>query len=104
MLARFGERGIRVGDPDTDAAVGDLQAVAANMRTASEELPDTVVQLRATLRDVQRMFGGNDQSVEEIFANLRMVSANLRSITEELRSNPARVLFGDPPPPGPSER
>jgi len=91
-------------DPDTDLAVGDLHAVAANMRTASEELPDTVVQLRATLRDVQRMFGGNDQSVEEIFANLRMVSANLRSITDELRANPARVLFGDPPPSGPSER
>lgn len=93
-----------LGDPGTDVAVGDLHAVAANMRTASEELPDTVVQLRATLRDVQRMFGGNDQSVEEIFANLRMVSANLRSITDELRANPARVLFGDPPPPGPSER
>ena len=91
-------------DPGTEVAVEDLQAVAANMRTASDQLPDTVLQLRATLRDVQRMFGGNDQSMAEIFANLRLVSANLRSITDELRSNPARVLFGDPPPPGPSSR
>lgn len=93
-----------LGHPGTEVAVEDLHVVAANMRAASAELPDTVVQLRATLHDVQRLFGGNDQSVEEIFANLRLVSANLRSITDELRANPARVLFGDPPPPGPSER
>lgn len=91
-------------DPESEAAVDDVRAIAANMRRASDELPATVVQLRATLRDVQRMFGDNQQSVEEIFVNLRVATENLRSVTDELRSNPSRVLFGDPPPAGPAGR
>jgi len=91
-------------DPGNQGALEDVHALAANLRETSEELPDTIRQLRATLRDIQRMFGDNNNSVEQIFINLRRVSESLRSISAEMQSNPARVLFGDPPPPGPSNR
>jgi len=93
-----------LGDPGNQPALEDGQAIVANLRAATEELPQTIIQLRATLQDVQRMFGDNDHTVNEIFENLRQATASLQSITTELRANPARVLFGEPPPPGPSRR
>ena len=112
------------GDPqkkDLAAFVGELPAVAKNLRDASgrvdqiladpqtkrilDNLDKTLVSTPAAAEDVRQLvrrlnavIAESQSNIERSLGVLRNVLENAEAITSDAKNNPSRLLFGDPPP------
>jgi ABC-type transporter Mla subunit MlaD len=62
-----------------------------------KELPGASVQLKLTLQRLSRVIGTNENNINTVMRNLKIVSDNLQKISVDLREYPAQVLFGEEP-------
>jgi ABC-type transporter Mla subunit MlaD len=107
--------------PEVDAAVADAAKTAASVRSASGQI-DTMLgdaqtkkmladvgntaaaaspaaaDLRRLLRRLDAMMAGHQEDVGATLTGLRRTSENVEQLTGDAKQNPARLLFGDPPP------
>lgn len=87
--------------PEIGALLTDASGAAAGLRRAAESpgLTNTVIQLQATLRRIDRLVAGKDNDLELTLDNLRALSENLKELSENAKRFPAQLLFGEPPKP-----
>lgn len=107
---------------------GNLQAIVTNMRSASEDIRQTtaqlqdavaqkkiqgiltnldsttqnasvaMLQLRETLSRLEILIINQNYNIRATLASLRDTTANTAELTRDAQQNPARILFGAPPP------
>jgi phospholipid/cholesterol/gamma-HCH transport system substrate-binding protein/paraquat-inducible protein B len=92
-------RAVETSQEDVRATVGDLRQTAEQLRAASRTFPETMEQLNRTLRRLSALLMDQQRQLAAALENVESASAHLLELTEEARRYPARVLFGDPPPP-----
>ncbi len=64
----------------------------------SPRIENILGRLELTLRRVDQLVLENQGGFSETMTNLQEISDNLRDLTADAKRNPARMLFGDPPP------
>lgn len=70
----------------------------ANLSRASDSLPGATEDIRLLARRLEVLVASQEQNLVAIVTVLRQTLENAEAITEDARRNPARILFGDPPP------
>ena len=78
-------------DPRVERAITGLSDASANA-------PATLADLRRLAHDAQQLLAGESDDIRQILYDLRSVAANASALTDDARANPARLLFGKPPP------
>lgn len=78
--------------------VAELSHTSTQIRRMSEELPGTLTHLDRTVRRVDHLVVSKSQDIDEILANLRVVSADLRELMTNAKRYPSQVFLGEPPP------
>jgi phage-related protein len=78
-------------DPKTKEMLANLNNTAAAAAPATADA-------RRILRELDALLSSQSQDLESIVANLRQVLQNTAAVTEEAKTNPSRMLFGEPPP------
>jgi len=76
----------------------DASPTLAEVRKASENLPEMTVRLNNTIRGLSDMVSEQKGGLTEVVENLRLISENLAQLTESARQDPSHVLWGKPPP------
>jgi phospholipid/cholesterol/gamma-HCH transport system substrate-binding protein len=82
-----------------DKALDDLYVMADNARTSSEEWPETTATLKRSLRRLEMAIGNQQEDLQIIVQNLKIISDNMVEITENLRQYPIDYLLSEPPNP-----
>jgi ABC-type transporter Mla subunit MlaD len=78
--------------------VAELSHTSRQIRRMSDELPGTLTRLDNTVRRVDHLVVSKSQDIDEILANLRVVSADLRELMTNAKRYPSQVFLGEPPP------
>ncbi len=58
----------------------------------------TLDDLRRAVRRIDRLVAAQQSNIESVIEELDQALSNIQAITEDAKENPARILFGDPPP------
>lgn len=82
---------------DLGPVVANLGAASKDMNAVSKELPATVVQVNRTLKRVDQLATGQQDTIEELLENLRTVSKDVKELTGYAKRYPSHLLFGEPP-------
>jgi len=108
-------------DPAVNTVMEDLPKISARLRDATAQVDDilrdpktkemlanlndsaaaaapAVLDARRILRQLDALLSAQSQDLEAIVVNLRQVLQNTAAVTEEAKTNPSRLLFGEPPP------
>jgi len=80
-----------LSDPQTKRILDNLDKTLASTPAAAEDVRQLVRRLNAVIAESQN-------NVERSLGILRSVLENLDAITSDAKSNPSRLLFGEPPP------
>ena len=80
-------------------AASSLNRLSNKLESSPDGLPQTVAQLRVTLKRLDGMISGPQQELEQALADIRAASGDLRELAENARRNPSQILFGKPPAP-----
>ena len=86
-----------LSNPNIQKILSDAAATASELSLASKQLPGTVMRLDSTVRRVDHLIAGKSQDIDEILANLRVVSADLRELMTNAKRYPSQVILGEPP-------
>lgn len=86
-----------VDSEEMSQGLKDLAATTGNVKTASEDFPETTRQLNDTLRHVDELLLGQQREIEAILANIKALTLNLRELSDDAKRYPSGVLFGEPP-------
>jgi ABC-type transporter Mla subunit MlaD len=81
-----------LNDPRLDKVLASLPAAGDNASAAAAEFGRLVEEARSTLAD-------DRDDLHSIMEDLRRAADDAAILTDDARQNPARVLFGKPPPP-----
>jgi len=80
-----------LADPKVDKIIADLS-------TTAEHVAPAALELRKLLKRLDNLFATQQQDVQAIIRALRDVMENVETLSEDAKDNPARLLFGEPPP------
>src|SRR6476620_4079238 len=86
-----------LSNPNIQKILSDAAATASELSLASKQLPGTVMRLDNTVRRVDHLIAGKSQDIDDILANLRVVSADLRELMTNAKRYPSQVILGEPP-------
>jgi len=86
-----------LSNPNIQKILSDAAVTASELSLASKQLPGTVMRLDSTIRRVDHLIAGKSQDIDEILANLRVVSADLRELMTNAKRYPSQVILGEPP-------
>ena len=78
-------------DPHVDQLLAQLPSTGKNADA-------TLVEIRQFVRDAQVLLASESDDLRSLIVDLRRTADNAATVTDDARQNPARVLFGDPPP------
>lgn len=92
-----------LGEEEAGRVVSELADVVAKMKVTVEDLTVGAGSVDRTLRRFDRFLAGQERHLDEILENLSVMTRSLRELSQDTRQNPARALFGDPPPPSKPE-
>lgn len=88
---------LRVSIEHIDAVVSD-PAIAKTLQGTANVGP-AIADIRRVLRELNGILASRRNQIDSLIANLQRASENAAKVTEDAASNPARVLFGEPPSP-----
>jgi len=75
-----------------------IRELIDNLSSAGAELTPTLEDLRRAVRRIDRLIAAQQANIESVIDELNKAMSNIRAITDDAEQNPARILFGDPPP------
>jgi len=78
-------------------ALKNLGQTLANLKTGTENLPQTITDLRKLLREVNTLVASQRDEVQGLLQQSRQVFENLNDLTGDAKRNPSRLFFGSPP-------
>ena len=84
----------------TDALLNDprLAKLIASLPTTAINANAAISDLRALVKDTEGVIVQDKDDLQGILADMRRAAADAADITDDARQNPARELFGQPPP------
>jgi phospholipid/cholesterol/gamma-HCH transport system substrate-binding protein/paraquat-inducible protein B len=94
-------------DPKLAQVITDLPEISGRVRAVATRVDDllkngkldeSAAHLKQTLAEADELLATQSDSVRAILNDLRATMANARELTEDVKSNPSRLLFGQPPP------
>jgi ABC-type transporter Mla subunit MlaD len=83
-----------------DALLADkrVDTIVQGLADTSQQLPPAAADVRRTLQGLHSLLREERQDLEVLIQNLRAISENLAALSTDAKTNPSRVLFGNPPP------
>jgi len=78
-------------------ALKNLGQTLANLKTGTENLPQTITDLRKLLREVNTLVASQRDEVQGLLQQSKQVFENLNDLTGDAKRNPSRLFFGAPP-------
>ncbi|WP_243359108.1 MlaD family protein [Fundidesulfovibrio terrae] len=78
-------------------ALKNLGETLANLKTSTENLPQTIADMRKLLREVNALVATQRDEVQGILQQGKQAFENLNDLTGEAKRNPSRLFFGAPP-------
>jgi ABC-type transporter Mla subunit MlaD len=78
--------------------VADAQAATANLRKATNDLPQTMALLRGAIQRLDAILVSGQGDIGATLDNIHVAAENLRQLSENAKRYPSQVLFGAPPP------
>ena len=110
-----------LNNPSIDPAIDDLRATLENAKKATarideiladprveklmtdldragDQLPPALQDVRRAIRRIDRLVETQQSTIESALTQLNEALRNVKNITDDAKENPARILFGDPPP------
>jgi ABC-type transporter Mla subunit MlaD len=85
--------------PQTKQILAQLNQTTAQLAKISAELPALVASSQATINQANETTADLQSQLGPILQDMKAATSNLRDLTASLKSNPAQVLLGSPPPP-----
>lgn len=94
-------------DPKLAHVLSDLPEISGRVRNVATRVDELVKEgkldqsaahLHQTLAEANELLATQSDNVRTILSDLRATVANAKELTEEVKANPARLLFGQPPP------
>lgn len=82
---------------DAREALKNLGQTLANLKTGTENLPQTIADLRKLLREVNSLVSTQRDEVQGLLQQSKQVFENLNDLTGDAKRNPSRLFFGSPP-------
>jgi paraquat-inducible protein B len=79
-----------VNDKKVDEMIASLKTTTQNAAPAAEDL-------RQMLRRLNLVITAQSRDMEAVIRNLRQITDNAAAVTQDAKSNPSRLLFGEPP-------
>jgi len=79
-------------------SLGNLNKSLENVKTASEDLPATVADLKTILQRFDNLVATRQDEITLIIENIAVVSEDLKQFMDVAKNYPAWILFGNPPP------
>ncbi len=96
-MARNSEQPVASALDSVQKTSAEIKALVGDLKAFTGGLPDTMIQLRATLRRLDEMVVSQQEDMSKAVENMRMISDNLKELTESSKRNPSQLLFGQPP-------
>lgn len=110
-----------LNNPSIDPAIADLRATLENAKKATaridevlhdprveklladldragDQLPPALQDVRRAVRRIDRLVETQQATIESALTELNQALRNVKNITDDAKENPARILFGEPPP------
>lgn len=78
-------------------ALKNLGQTLANLKAGTENLPQTITDLRKLLREVNTLVASQRDEVQGLLQQSKQVFENLNDLTGDAKRNPSRLFFGSPP-------
>jgi phospholipid/cholesterol/gamma-HCH transport system substrate-binding protein len=76
-----------------------IDGLAKKLSAVSQGLPENLAGLQRTLRRLDGFLVNQQQEIEGILSNIRVISENFKEVSENAKQYPSQLLFGSPPPP-----
>jgi len=76
-----------------------IDGLAKKLTAVSEGLPENLAGLQRTLRRLDAFLVNQQQEIEGILSNIRVISENFKEVSENAKQYPSQLIFGTPPPP-----
>ncbi len=70
---------------------------APQEKEKSANLPETIAQLNASLKKINKLLTKNDPKIAEIMRNIRILTADLKQVISDLKQSPSDLIFTKPP-------
>jgi ABC-type transporter Mla subunit MlaD len=88
---------VNAASKELGPAVTAMKEAATEIRGVAKDLPATLSQANRTLKQIDHLATGQQDAIEGIFENLRMLSADLRELSSTVKRYPSHAFFGNPP-------
>lgn len=75
-----------------------VEKLLANLDRAGDQLPPALQDIRRAVRRIDRLVETQQATIESALTELNEALRNVKNITDDAQQNPARILFGEPPP------
>lgn len=86
-----------MGSKEAREALKNLGDTLANLKTSTENLPQTIADLRRLLKEVNSLVASQRDEVQGILQQGKQMFENLNDLTGDAKRNPSRLFFGAPP-------
>ena len=77
-----------------------VDTIVDGLADTSAQLPPAAANARRALQTLSSLLREEQQDIEILVQNLRKVSEDLTALSGDAKKNPARIIFGEPPPRG----
>src|SRR5262249_18944165 len=79
------------------AIMSDAQVATANLRKATNDLPQTMATLRGAIQRLDGILVNGQGDIGATLDNIHVASENLKQFSENAKRYPSQLLFGAPP-------
>lgn len=76
-----------------------VEKLLADMDRAGDQLAPALQDIRRAIRRIDLLVQTQQSTIESALTQLNEALGNIKVITDDASQNPARILFGEPPPP-----
>ncbi len=94
VSAHLKETSDRVNELVHDQRIDDI---ITSLKTTGQNAAPAAEDLRHTLRRLNLLMTAQSRDLEAVIHNLRQITDNTAAVTQDAKSNPSRLLFGEPP-------
>ncbi len=90
----------KIEDIDAGEISDELRELLASVNESVKDanIPELSDRLDGVVRRIDELAASSRPDIEDVLANIRIISANLKELSENLKQNPSAIIFSKPPP------
>jgi ABC-type transporter Mla subunit MlaD len=74
-----------------------IDEALSGLNTTLTNSDHTVIEARRSLKEISLLLASQKEEIATLIAALKRTAENLSSVTQDAKSNPSRLIFGEPP-------